>query len=487
MKVTIRPSQLSGVIEAPPSKSCAHRLLIGAALAAVCQKNQIVDSNSGMSTAPEPDSNAAMSNDSASELNIVADSNSGKSFSAEPGIIHGISSSEDMLATLDCIRALGCSAEQEGTTVTVRPIISAKECTDAAKECTDAATGSAGTTAGSDSMNGQQTGDLPVFPCRESGSTLRFFIPIALAVCKGGVFTGTERLISRGIGIYEELFAASGISLEKTETTITVRGTLRAGNYAIRGDISSQFVTGLLFALSLLPEDSQLEVLPPVESRAYIDITVDVMRQLGVSVEEPQTNCFRVRGGQRYMPGSYTVEGDWSNAAFPYGFQTLGHDLEVTGLRPDSIQGDKACLPFFEELKRKKDSWIQKKPIDISDTPDLGPVLFAVAAALDGGAFTGIRRLRIKESDRAAAMKEELSKFGISCSVTENEMVVGKGDLRRPVMPLNGHNDHRIVMALSLLLAITGGSIEGAEAVRKSWPDYFEIMKNAGLLIDEER
>lgn len=452
MNISIEPSSLKGMVQAPPSKSVAHRMLICGALG--CGKS----------------------------------------------VLRGISSSEDMLATMDCIRALGACVEREGDVVSIEGI-GARNANGSGTECF---------------CPGRE--ELPVFACRESGSTLRFFIPIALAVCGGGIFAGTSRLMERGIGIYEELFRDAGISVQEwpdpssnisgrpetsqqSETSqqpemsgqsgpsgpsgLRISGALKPGDYKLRGDVSSQFVTGLLFALSLLNESSTIEVLPPVESRAYIDITLDTMRQFGVSIREVSENRFLIPGGGAYQSRSLEVEGDWSNGAFLYAFNAVGHALQISGLRPDSIQGDRACTGFLKQLAdaRKGEASETLPVIDLSGTPDLGPVLFAAAAVLGGGRFTGTRRLRIKESDRAAAMQEELEKFGIKCHVGDNEVVVEPGTLKRPEVPLHGHNDHRIVMALCVPASLTGAQIEDAQAVRKSWPDFFEVMKKAGLLI----
>ena len=420
MNIKIEPGLLRGVVQVPPSKSVAHRMLICAALG------------------------------------------SGES------VLEGISLSEDMLATMDCIRALGALCERRGDAVRIRGI-------------------------GDRVSREPGRADLPVFACRESGSTLRFLIPIALAVCGGGFFSGSGRLMERGIGIYEEIFRDAGIFVQEWTDPkadrpdvpgLAVRGSLKPGNYRVRGDVSSQFVTGLLFALSLLEGDSTVEVLPPVESRAYIDITVDTMRQFGVMVHETEDNHFLIPGNQLYRARSLTVEGDWSNGAFLYAFQALGHELQIRGLNPQSLQGDKACVAFLDQLKGQKQQDRQRDvKIDISDTPDLGPVLFASAAALGGGHFTGTRRLRIKESDRAAVMREELARFGITCLVRDNDVVVEPGLLKKPEVPLKGHNDHRIVMALSVLASLTGAQIEDAQAVSKSWPEFFEVLQAAGLRI----
>ena len=395
MNIKIKPCTLSGRIQAPPSKSYAHRLLICAALA------------DGKST------------------------------------VHGISESEDMCATLDCISALGVKADRIGKSVTVH------------------------------AGNRVLTGDG--FSCRESGSTLRFFIPIALACGNEAVFTGTRRLMERGVGIYETLFVERDIEIEKTDESIRFCGRLTPGSYTLRGDVSSQFVSGLLFALPLLDGDSEIKVLPPVESRKYIDITIDAMRFFGVEVSETEENTFSVRGRQSYRAKEAFVEGDWSNAAALYGFNALGGSLTIDGLNENSIQGDRACIEIINRLN------CEGAVIDLSDCPDLGPVMFALAAAKNGAVFTGTRRLRIKESDRAQAMADELCKFGINVIVEENSVTIEKSTLRAPTELLDSHNDHRIVMAMTLLASLTGGEISGAEAVRKSYPDFFRVLEKAGL------
>ncbi|MCQ2449031.1 MAG: 3-phosphoshikimate 1-carboxyvinyltransferase [Clostridia bacterium] len=395
MNVNIKPGRLSGCIAAPPSKSYAHRLMIAAALA------------------------------------------NGESR------VSGIAESQDMLATLDCIRALGVSYQVSADTVT---------------------------------FAGKGEESDAVFPCRESGSTLRFMLPIALLSGRTVVFTGAERLIERGIGVYEDLFSARNITFQKSQTAITISGKLSAGEYALPGDVSSQFVSGLLFALPLCAGDSTIRVLPPVESRPYIDITLDVLRRFGIEVTEEQKNVFFIRGGQQYRAQNVSVEGDWSNAAALLAFNNLGGNVQVTGLEPVSRQGDRVCVSLLSRLEKEK-----KPEIDLSDCPDLAPVLFAVAAATGGADFVGTRRLRIKESDRAGVMAEELLKFGIKTVVEENSVRIMSGKLQTPTERLSSHNDHRVVMALTLLCSITGGVIDGAQAVSKSFPDYFECLTQLGL------
>ncbi|MDO4488364.1 MAG: 3-phosphoshikimate 1-carboxyvinyltransferase [Eubacteriales bacterium] len=450
MRIKITPTKLKGSVSVPPSKSYAHRMLICAALG------------------------------------------NGES------IIKGISESEDMYATLDCIKALGADAVKVGDTVNVKRGARAGVCENE-KHCglIEDVNGAGDI----DSASGPR-----IFPCRESGSTLRFFIPVALAFGGEALFTGTPRLIERGIGIYEEMFGAKGIDIRKTDDGIYANGRLEAGEFVLRGDVSSQFVTGLLFALPLLSGDSVIRVLPPVESRGYIDITIDVLKRFGVTVTETEPNVFLVPGGQEYDARDLSVEGDWSNGAALLAFNAIGSDLGIGGLNNESMQGDRVCVDIIKSLTESSaddgdtddgdknncgadDGGAKnctangsESGIDISGCPDLGPVMFALAAATGKGAvFTGTRRLRIKESDRAQAMADELKKFGVPVTVGENDVIIGAAALKTPTEVLDSHNDHRIVMAMTLLCSIVGGEIDGAEAIRKSWPDFFEVLGGVGL------
>lgn len=362
-------------------------------------------------------------------------------------VVRGVAQSEDMRATLDCIAALGARWTLDGETLTVQGV----------------------------------GGKLPAFAhlsCRESGSTLRFLLPLVPAGGGCAVLTGTERLMARGVGVYETLFAEKRLTLQKSSASLCVCGKLSPGVYTLPGDVSSQFVTGLLLALPLLPGRSLVRVLPPVESRPYLDITRQVLGLYGVQIAEPERDCFTVSPAT-YRATDRAVEGDWSNAAALLAFNALGGDIQVTGLCPDSLQGDRACLAFFRALEAPG------AKIDISGCPDLGPVLFALAAALHGAVFTGTRRLRIKESDRAAVMAGELAKFGAAVTVEENTVRVLPG-IRPPKEELCAHNDHRIVMALALLASRTGGVIRGAEAIAKSYPGFFDTLRQLHLEVRYE-
>lgn len=362
--------------------------------------------------------------------------------------INGVSESDDMKATLSCLSALGASVKRDGNSVTIFGGLNAKE--------------------------------EVVLDCIESGSTLRFMIPIALASgVKKAVFKGSERLIARGIDVYEEVFADKGVRIEKGKNEIVVSGTLESGNYVLRGDVSSQYVTGLLLALATSDSDSTIEILPPVESRPYIDMTIAVLEKFGVKIEEPEKNKFFVKGGQCFASGAYDVEGDWSNGAILLALNAFGSNVVVSGLDEKSTQGDKACKDIFCALQEGNAA------IDLSDCPDLAPIAIAVAAEKNGATFTGTERLKIKESDRAAVMADELAKFGARVDVFDDYVVVHKAKLHVPSKEICSHNDHRIAMSLAVLMTKYGGVIDGAEAVKKSFPDFFDVLKRAGAKVYE--
>jgi 3-phosphoshikimate 1-carboxyvinyltransferase len=241
------------------------------------------------------------------------------------------------------------------------------------------------------------------------------------------------------------------------------------------GSISSQFISGMLFALPFVNRCSVINLIPPVESRPYIDMTISALGTFGITAEWERNSrgdaAISIPGGQTCRPSDVRVEGDWSNAAF---LLAMGYD--VTGLRHDSLQGDKICVDYFRALEESC------AELDISSCPDLGPVLMAYAALHNGCRLTGTRRLSIKESDRGSAMKKELAKFGVNVEISDNSIVVGNG-VSTPKDVLYGHNDHRIVMALAVICVQTGGAIDGAQAVNKSFPDFFDRLSETGTKI----
>ncbi len=314
--------------------------------------------------------------------------------------------------------------------------------------------------------------------CNESGSTLRFIIPLCLLFNQRITLTGSERLFSRSLEVYEELCKEQGIEFIKNNSSVTLCGRLKSGKYRVRGDISSQFISGLMFALPLLKDDSEIEIIGKLESASYIEITIKALADFGVRISRRDKQTFYIKGSQTYKKRSLTVEGDYSNAAFFEAMNVLGSDISIEGLDIKSAQGDKIYKELFPLLLKGTPE------INLSDCPDLAPVLMVSAAALNGAVFTGTQRLKIKESDRALAMQSELAKFSIKTEIRENSVTVFKGRLKKPSEPIFGHNDHRIVMATAVLLTLVGGEIEGAQAVSKSFPDFFDKLLRLGIEVE---
>ena len=397
MIATFKPCVLRGVIEAPPSKSMAHRFLIGAALSG--QKCKLT----------------------------------------------GVDFCEDVLASIDCLRALGADILIDGDAVSVDP-------------------------------KGFMKAADAVLNCRESGSTLRFLIPLALCLGKKVTLCGSERLMERPLDVYEQLCRDKGFEFQKSQNSVTLCGSLKSGSYRIRGDISSQFITGLIFALVYLGKDSSIEILPPLESRSYIDLTLSALNAFGADVAFSDAYKIEIKASKLHA-FSGLIEGDYSNAAFLDAFNRIGSKVSIGNLKSDSLQGDRVYADYFTRISSGTPT------LDISDCPDLAPVLFALAAMKNGATFTGTDRLKVKESDRGIAMHEELQKLGGGLIFGDNTVTVPKQTLRYSGEVLDGHNDHRIVMALSVILSQTGGAINGAEAVKKSYPGFFEDIKALGAAV----
>lgn len=390
MKVIIKNKPLAGKINAPPSKSAAHRAIIAAALS--CGSSRI----------------------------------------------ENIALSEDIKATAAAVNKLCADVEfsDDGLLIT----------------------------------GGKSKAPSDIF-ANESGSTLRFLIPLCLDG-RERVITGAKRLFARPLNVYEEIFKTDNVEYFKGEDFIKLKGRLKGGEYKVPGDISSQFVTGLLFALPTAECDSRITVTGEFESKSYVLMTLDTLKRFGIEVDFSE-NEFFIRGNQTYKPTDLTVEGDWSNAAFFEALKLFGSRVEVLGLDVTSIQGDRVCADYFEKIK-KGDA-----ELSLKNCPDLAPILFVAAAEYGGAYFTDTKRLRLKESDRALAMAKELGKMGVSVQVNENSVTVG-GGLTAPNAVLCSHNDHRIAMALSVALTKYGGEIEGAEACKKSMPDFYEEFEKLG-------
>ncbi len=361
--------------------------------------------------------------------------------------ICGVSDCEDVQATLDCLRALGAECKIDNDTVRIRGVDLSR---------------SAGT----------------LIPCRESGSTMRFLLPLCLLSGNPNTLIGAPSLLRRPMEPYQALCKEHGLYFEQNKEGIIVEGPLTAGDYTLPGNVSSQFISGMLFALTQVVGESILHILPPFESRSYVLLTLQALNAFGADVKWLDDLTLHIRGGKQMQAQTLSVEGDYSGAAFLSAFNLLGGDVQVNGLDPNSLQGDRVYLTHFASLQKGFAT------ISVADCPDLAPILFALAAAGKGARFTDTRRLAIKESDRAATMAEELRKFGTTVDVLDNEVIITPTDLHAPAAPLCGHNDHRIVMSLAVLATLTGGSIEGAEAVAKSFPDFFERIRSIGIQIE---
>lgn len=437
MDLQITPKKLSGTVTPPPSKSQAHRLAIAAVL------------SNGIST------------------------------------VRGVAMSQDVEATLRCLTALGGRWRETAPGVL---------------EITG--------------TGGRRTGaDLPLLDCGESGSTLRFFIPIALAATGGGVFTGRGRLMERPQGPYFDLFREKGIFFEQKDGVLTVRGRLTPREYRLAGNVSSQFFTGLLFALPLLEGDSVLIPTTRLESVGYINMTREAMALAGVHTQWREGSTLFIPGNQRYQPLEAAVEADWSQAAFWYAAQGLGNAVTIAGLNPKSIQGDRVMASFAEMLRgeplhggvtapiwgpasaapARPDRQIPARPgwstpcvgsvsLPLTHCPDLAPPLAAWGALLNGDLYLkDAGRLRIKESDRLATITAALRALGADVTEEPERLIItGKPSLPGGTVDCAG--DHRIAMMAAIAATGCTGPVTllGAECVKKSYPDFWEVYQSLG-------
>lgn len=400
MNAFIRPHPLCGTVEIPSSKSFAHRLLIAAALA-----------------------------DTPTEVRLNA-------------------LNDDILATADCLAALGAQIDRSTEGFLVRPIqsVSARP--------------------------------FALF-CGESGSTLRLMLPVAAALGADCIFTGAGRLPERPNRVLTDAINAHGARTNSDLLPMHLSGRLNGGTYPIAGNISSQYITGLLLALPLCESDSEIVLTTRLESAAYIDVTLEVMAAFGVRVQRTE-NGWHVPGKQRYhSPGVIAAEGDWSSAAFWLTANQIGCNIQCAGLNGRSVQGDRAIADMFGRLGGE---------IDVSDTPDLVPALAVAAAAHPGMTLiTGAARLRIKESDRLHTVAGMLCVLGGRADELPDGLIIhGGAPFTGGVV--DGCNDHRIVMAAAIAAAIAEGpvTITGAQAVNKSYPAFFDAFNALGGLAHVE-
>ena len=324
--------------------------------------------------------------------------------------------------------------------------------------------------------------NLPLLDCGESGSTLRFLIPIALTLRGGGRFTGRGRLMERPQQPYFDIFDKKGIFYEQKDGVLTVRGELTPGEYRLPGNVSSQFVTGLLYALPLLDGDSQIVLISPLESRGYVDMTLDVLDRFGIRVEVSEDG-YRVPGGQKYRPCDLTVEADWSQAAFWYEARFLGSDVEITGLCESSAQGDAVIDVLFEEMGLTL-APVGGLELDVSGYPDLVPPLAAMAALRAGETtyLVNAARLRMKESDRLASVTKTLNALGAQVEEGPDFLKITGRDGLAGGVTVDCCNDHRIAMmaAVAATRCAKPVTLLGADCVRKSYPNFWEEYRRLG-------
>ena len=406
MYAEFRPGRAAGAVEAPPSKSMGHRMLLCAGL------------------------------------------------SGGPCTVRGIASSQDMLATLDCLSALGVRWEQTGDAVT----LSGGDVFSTPKEVVD---------------------------CRESGSTLRFFVPLLLLGREKAALTGHGRLMERPMEVYAGLCRERSLLFRQEGDRLWLRGPLQPGLFQLAGDVSSQFITGLLFALPLLEGKSTLTPTGRLESAGYLALTRQAQALFGLSwsgerageIWQPVSGC-----GYR-SPGRAEVEGDWSCAAFWLAADALSSgEIRITGLDPESAQGDRAAAELIPRIRKGG------AVIDAGNIPDLVPPLAAVAAASPGESrFVNAGRLRLKESDRLQSVCAMLKSLGAEAEEKPEELIIrGKETLRGGVV--DSFRDHRIAMsaAVAALACREPVTILGAEAVEKSYPAFWQDYRRLGGRIREE-
>lgn len=412
----IEKSKLKGEIEIVPSKSYAHRILICAA------------------------------------------------FCSKPTVIKGIINSEDMLATLGCLKALGAGVEElPDDSCLITPVFRVK---------------------------------TAILNCRESGSTLRFLLPVAAALGGEFTFTGSGRLSERPNGELLSVLKSNGVEIKGSGLPVTLKGRISGEYFKIDGGISSQYITGLLLATPLIGSDVKIEITGELKSANYVNITLDVMKIFGIDVKT-YGNCFFIKGGQCYRtPEEIKVEGDWSNAAFFLAGGLLCGRVKVHGLNPFSRQGDRAVLEIINKLggnvKYEKGAYIAQKSdligcdFCVENIIDAAPVLSVLCAFAKGESkISGVERLKLKESDRLGAIIEILKALGVRAEYESGVLIINGGEPHGGV--IDGKNDHRIVMSAVIAGAAVGGvKINGIEAVNKSYPSFFKDFLLAGGIYHAE-
>ena len=421
MNIAVRPGPLRGRVEIPASKSVAHRAMIAAALAD--RPTEIV-------------------------LNAVND---------------------DLTATAACLSALGAACERTDFGYRIVPAAQEKNACGAAENASGA-------------TDLCEIASFPTLDCGESGSTLRFLLPVAAALGREARFVGHGRLPERPHDVLLNAMAAHGATADARRLPLQLHGRLRGGTFALPGNVSSQYITGLLLALPLCAGDSVIRLTTRLESAPYVNLTLRALADFGIRAET-LPDGWRIPGGQRYhSPGRVVVEGDWSGAAFWLAANALGSRVECGNLDEASAQGDRAIRPLLNRLGGE---------IDVSECPDLVPALAVAAAGFPGRtALVGAARLRLKESDRLASVAALLRALG--CAVDEGaESLTIHGGAPLTGGTVDGCGDHRIVMAAAVAATAASSpvTILGAQAVAKSYPDFFRDFEALGgnLIVQSDR
>jgi len=367
--------------------------------------------------------------------------------------ISNIALSEDIKATLTALNTLGAAVKTEKDTVYV-----------------------------SGGYGEKKFLNKDIF-CNESGSTLRFIIPILLAY--GGEFclTGAGRLMERPLDDYYKIFDEKNISYKKQDNKLFISGKLTPGKYYLSGDVSSQYISGLLFALPLLEGDSEIVITTPIESIGYIDMTIEMLSKFGVEIEKTEDyRNYKISGNQSYKPQNITVEGDYSQAAFYLVANELGNNVDVKGLKENSTQGDKKILEIIDEMRINK----PVHTIDVSQIPDLVPILSILAAKTSGTThIIGAKRLRLKESDRLHTVYLELKKLGVDIKENNESLeITGPNEFTGAIT--DSHNDHRIAMSLAIASTCAEDMVTicGADSVKKSYGDFWDKFKGLGGVVE---
>ena len=379
--------------------------------------------------------------------------------------IENISYSDDIIATIEAMEKLGAKIEKKDNYLLID---------------------------GSKTFDKEYLSNNAEIDCNESGSTLRFLFPLSIVKKNKISFKGKGKLFKRPLNPYFENFDKYKIKYSYiNENEILLDGELKSGEYEIDGNISSQFITGLLFSLPLLNENSKIIIRGKLESSSYIDITVDCLNKFGIKIINNSYQEFIIEGNQNYKSGDYEVEADYSQVAFFLVANSIGSNIKINGLNTNSLQGDKKIIDFISQI----DNWNKEEKLilDGSETPDIIPILSLKACTSKKEIeIVNIARLRIKESDRLKATVKELSKLGFDLLEKEDSILINsRKDFYKinnnSLVYLSSHSDHRIAMTIAIALTCYNGEIilDNLDCVKKSYPNFWEVFLSLGGKIYE--